>query len=55
MNFLYVHSLPKRPNLKQLKENGIIANAPSGFEQISDEAVQRLMEISGADKRLFVD
>jgi predicted nucleic acid-binding protein len=44
VNFLYVASLPKRPNLKWLNENGIIPdilNMPRGFRKISrDNFVQ---------------
>jgi hypothetical protein len=54
VNFLYVFSLPKRPTLSQLKEAGVIANAPRGFELISDAAFETLLELSRADKRLIV-
>lgn len=55
VNFLYVHSFPKRPNLATLKENGIIAEAPRGFEPLSDHAFSQLLEISNANKRLIID
>jgi uncharacterized protein (DUF2461 family) len=55
VNFLYVHSLPKRPNLATLKQEGIIAEAPRGFEEISDASFTKLIEISNADKRLIVN
>jgi predicted nucleic acid-binding protein len=55
VNFLYVHSVPKRPNLATLKEANIIAEAPRGFEEISDDAFSRLIEVSNANKRLIVD
>lgn len=55
VNFLYVHSLPKRPNLATLKEEGIIAEAPRGFEEISDAGFTKLIEISNANKRLIVN
>jgi len=54
VNFLYVYSLPKRPNLKELRENGIIAAAPRGFEQMSEAAFRKLMEISDANDRFIV-
>lgn len=54
VNFLYVYSLPKRPNLKRLKEEGIILQAPRGFEPLSDEAFAKLLDISDADDRFIV-
>lgn len=55
VNFLYVYSLPKRPNLAQLKDAGIITEAPRGFEPLSHDAFGKLLEISHADKRIVVD
>jgi hypothetical protein len=55
VNFLYVHSLPKRPNLASLKEANIITEAPRGFDELSDTAFTKLLEISNANKRLIVD
>lgn len=55
VNFLYIYNLPKRLNLKKLKELSIIKDAPRGFERISDQTFQRLMENSNADQRLVVD
>jgi predicted nucleic acid-binding protein len=55
VNFLYVHSLPKRPNLATLKQEQIIANAPRGFEEISDAAFSKLIELSNAKKCPIVD
>jgi predicted nucleic acid-binding protein len=55
VNFLYSYSLPKRPNLATLKEAGIIADAPRGFDEISDEAFLKLLEISNANKYLIID
>jgi hypothetical protein len=55
VNFLYVHSLPKRLNLARLKEENIIAEAPRGFEEISDAAFSKLIEISNANTRFIVD
>jgi hypothetical protein len=54
VNFLYVYSLPKRPNLKQLKENSVIIEAPRGFEPLSELAFASLLKISDADQRLIV-
>jgi hypothetical protein len=55
VNFLYVYSLPKRPNLATLKQENIIMDAPRGFEEISDEAFSRLIEISNANTSFIVD
>ena len=55
VEFLYVHSFPKRLNLKTLKEYGIIAKHPRGFERMSDQAFNTLMENSNGDMRLIVD
>jgi hypothetical protein len=55
VNFLFAHSLPKRPNLAALKENNVIQEAPRGFDEISDEAFWRLIELSHANKSLIID
>lgn len=57
VNFLYVFSftLGNRLNLKALKNEGIIDKAPRGFEEISDDSFQRLMEKSNADMRFIID
>jgi hypothetical protein len=54
VNFLYTYSLPKRPTLRDLKEQNIIAEAPRGFEPLSDQAFDKLLEISRANKHLVV-
>lgn len=55
VNFLYVYSFPKRLTLAELKERGIITDAPRGFEPMTNEAFQSLMEASNAESRLIVD
>ena len=55
VNFLYVYSFPKRPNLKQLKDGHVIATAPRGFEALTTRSFDRLLELANADKRLIVD
>jgi predicted nucleic acid-binding protein len=55
VNFLYIHSFPKRLNLKSLLELGIIEQAPRGFEPLTDIAFQKLMENSNAKQSLVVD
>ena len=36
VNFLYVHSFPRRPNLKELKASHVVTDAPRGFEALMD-------------------
>jgi len=55
VKFMYVYSFPKRPNLALLKHENIIAEAPRGFDEISDAAFLKLIEISNANKCLIVD
>lgn len=54
VNFLYVYSLPKRPNLKALLDRDVITEAPRGFEQLTDTGFRTLLEISNADDRIVV-
>jgi hypothetical protein len=54
VNFLFVYPLPKRPNLKTLLDNKVIASAPRGFEPISSEGFERLLQVSNADTRFIV-
>lgn len=55
VNFLFVYALPRRLNLKQLKDLHIITEAPRGFGRIQDDAFERLIEASEADRYLIVD
>lgn len=55
VNFLYTYSLPRRPNLKTLKDENIIREAPRGFERMSDQAFLELMRISDADQSIIID
>lgn len=58
VNFLYVYTFPKRMNLKALIEAGVITStdkAPRGFQKISDQQFQCIMEGSNADKRFIVN
>jgi hypothetical protein len=56
VNFLFVYSLPTRPNLKQLDEIGMVKSSavPRGFARISDESFERMLEVSNADTRFIV-
>jgi hypothetical protein len=56
--FLYAYSFPKRPNLKELIDNGVIRNiesAPRGFEQITETQFSTILLLSQTDPRLIVD
>ena len=55
VNFLSAYSLPRRPNLQELVREGIISEAPRGFEQVSVQSFQRLLAISNADTHFVVD
>ncbi len=56
VNFLFVYSLPKRPNLKQLDEIGMVksTNVPRGFARITDDSFEKLLKVSNADPRFIV-
>jgi len=58
VEFLYAYAFPKRPNLAALIDAGVIPDihsAPRGFERLSPEKVQRILELAEADTRLVVD
>jgi predicted nucleic acid-binding protein len=58
VGFLPCCSFPKRPNLKELIDNGIVKDidsAPRGFERISTAQFERIIELSKTDPRLVVD
>jgi predicted nucleic acid-binding protein len=58
VGFLYAYSLPRRPNLKELIDNGVIGSidsVPRGFEQISAEQLATVLALSKADTRFIVD
>lgn len=58
VNFLYAYSFPRRPNLKELIDLGIIANinsAPRGFQRISLDHVMKIFKASKADESIIVD
>lgn len=58
VGFLYAYSLPRRPTLKELIDNGIvrdIESAPRGFERITGEQFSKVLELSKADLRIIVD
>ena len=56
--FLYAYSFPKRPNMKELIDNGVIRSvdsAPRGFEQITEEQFSIILTLSETDPRIIVD
>ncbi len=58
VNFLYLYSFPKRPNLKQLIDMGVIAgtnSVPRGFEQISEESFNRILEASESNENFIIN
>ncbi len=57
INFLYVYSLPKRLNLKELIENKIIASVtsmPRGIFEISKEHFEVILNLSKTDENIIV-
>ena len=58
VGFLYAYSFPKRPNMKELIDNGIIRDvwsAPRGFEPLTPEHFAKILELSKTDLRVIVD
>jgi len=58
VNFLYAYSLPRRPNLKNLIDMGVILDihsVPRGFKLITDEEFQSVMQSSEANESVIVD
>ncbi len=58
VNFLYVYSFPKRMNLKDLINAGVIEStgtAPRGFAKISNQQFYSILEGSNADQRLVIN
>lgn len=58
VDFLYAYSLPKRPNLKSLIENGIIKDvksAPRGFTKISWEKAHKIMELANGKQNIIIN
>lgn len=58
VNFLYVYSLPKRINLKNLIDLGVISDVtcvPRGFELIDNVKFEKILKASKANENYFVD
>ena len=57
VGFLYAYSLPRRPNMKELIDHGVIRSvdeAPRGFERITAEQFGKILDLAQADPRLIV-
>jgi predicted nucleic acid-binding protein len=53
VEFLYAYSFTKRPNLKELIDNGVIrdvSSAPRGFEPLSMEQFNKVLSLAQADQ-----
>jgi len=58
VNFLYAYSFPKRINLQKLIELGVIKDinsAPRGFEEINDDAFNKIIKESRSNGNIIVD
>ena len=55
VKFLSVYSLPKKPNLSQMKAEGVIIEHPRGFEPLTDQGFCHLLEIANATDCPIVD
>lgn len=58
VNFLYLYSFPKRLNMEALIDLGVIADvesAPRGFEQITLEQFEKILEGSNTDESFIIN
>ena len=58
VNFLYVYSFPRRPNLKSLIEMGIIrdtSSVPRGFEEITRSQFELILGASESDESFIIN
>jgi predicted nucleic acid-binding protein len=58
VEFLCAYSFPKRPNMKELIDHGIIRDvksAPRGFEHLSKDQFRTILKLAEADPRSLVD
>lgn len=58
VNFIYAYSFPKRPNLAELIELGIIpdvTSAPRGFSRLSWEKFYKIVRASTSNENIIVD
>lgn len=58
VNFLYIYSFPKRPNLQSLIDLGVIrdtSSVPRGFEEITRNQFELILEASESDESFIVN
>jgi len=58
VNFLYLYSFPKRPNLKALIELGVIrdtSSVPRGFEEITKDQFELILGASDTDESFIIN
>ncbi len=58
VEFLYAYSFTKRPNMKELIDNGIIRDvnsAPRGFEPLTKDQFGTILRLAQADARGFIN
>ena len=58
VEFLYTYSFPKRPNLATLIQNKIIKDvhsAPRGFERITNEQFERILQLAQVNEDIIID
>ncbi len=58
VNFLYIYSLPKRPNLRSLIDMGVIrdtSSVPRGFEEITNDQFELILGASNTDESFIIN
>jgi len=58
VNFLYIYSLPRRPNLRSLIDMGIIrdtSSVPRGFEEITNDQFELILGASNTDESFIIN
>lgn len=58
VEFLYTYSFPRRPNMAALIQNGVIADvgsAPRGFERITDEQFNTILQLAEVNQSFIVN
>lgn len=58
VDFVYAYSLPRRPNLAELIQHGVVKDifsAPRGFERITNDQFATILRLAKADTCIAVD
>jgi len=58
VNFLYIYSFPRRPNLQSLIEMGVIQDiysVPRGFEEITKNQFESILGASATDESFIIN